>query len=734
MFFEPKVNQELAIDGVTYLVAEHPAAPGMPYGQEGRQAIVYQLVAESGEKKALKVFKPRYRLPALVSLANCIAPYAELPGLQVCHRTVLIPQCHAPLLRQHMDLTYAVLMPWVEGPTWMEVLMEEKLLSPKECLALARALAGVLATMEQHGLAHCDLSGPNVMIPALAQSPIALVDVEQFYSSDLRRPHMLPGGSPGYAHRTAPDGLWSPDADRFAGAVLLGEMLGWCDERVREAAWGENYFDPQEMQGESERSQTLVATLRERWGDGVTQLFQRAWGSETPADCPTFGEWLVVLPQEVSVAEARETRSEEDISLKLVRAGRLEREGDLAGALAAYRKALARTPEGSALRQELALIVQDLESRQEVAAAPVLQPLAKEKEPEIPAARPPLAAEEAKLARLFGDGLAAYHRKEWARAAELLAEVVRRRSDYARDGKSAQTLLERAERRLSAPGRLRQRWGWVVALLAVMLLGGGGLLWVQAQQGKGPLVALLATVTPTPTLTSKSSPMPTHTPTATATPTLTPTSTSTAAPTPTHTATPTSTAMPTPTPTSTHMSTPTPTDTSTPTATPTATPTHTPTSTPTFTPTHTPTFTLTPTPTKTSTHTPTPRASRFSSIYGMRGHVVRVDLCNMSTYYSSFPYPLDTAFCWDWEGELAAGEYLEVRVGPSGGSLKSMGQAREEYGTDISITLYHPNSAARIRSNLWKYDWQVFHMAADQSTVISNSERSCFYVFDPWKE
>ena len=117
MSFEPKVSQELAIDGVTYRIAEHPAAPGIPYGQEGRQAIVYQLVAESGEKKALKVFKPRYRLPALVSLANRIAPYAELPGLQVCHRTVLIPQCHAPLLRQHMDLTYAVLMPsgW-KGP------------------------------------------------------------------------------------------------------------------------------------------------------------------------------------------------------------------------------------------------------------------------------------------------------------------------------------------------------------------------------------------------------------------------------------------------------------------------------------------------------------------------------------------------------------------------------------------------------------------------------------------
>ena len=45
MAFRPQVNQELIIDGVSYRIAEHPAAPSVPYGQEGRQAIVYQLVA-----------------------------------------------------------------------------------------------------------------------------------------------------------------------------------------------------------------------------------------------------------------------------------------------------------------------------------------------------------------------------------------------------------------------------------------------------------------------------------------------------------------------------------------------------------------------------------------------------------------------------------------------------------------------------------------------------------------
>lgn len=54
MPFQPEVNQELVIDGVSYCIAEHPAAPGMPYGQEDRQAIVYQVVAGK-DRRALQL-------------------------------------------------------------------------------------------------------------------------------------------------------------------------------------------------------------------------------------------------------------------------------------------------------------------------------------------------------------------------------------------------------------------------------------------------------------------------------------------------------------------------------------------------------------------------------------------------------------------------------------------------------------------------------------------------------
>jgi len=43
MPFQPNIHDELTIDGITYRIAEHPAAPGMPHGQEGRAGIVYCL-------------------------------------------------------------------------------------------------------------------------------------------------------------------------------------------------------------------------------------------------------------------------------------------------------------------------------------------------------------------------------------------------------------------------------------------------------------------------------------------------------------------------------------------------------------------------------------------------------------------------------------------------------------------------------------------------------------------
>ena len=73
----------------------------------------------------------------------------------------------------------------------MDVLLDRRPLSVHQSLTLAHALAATLARMEEQGLAHCDLSAPNLLLPGLATPPsstaaVELVDVEQLFGRGAR--------------------------------------------------------------------------------------------------------------------------------------------------------------------------------------------------------------------------------------------------------------------------------------------------------------------------------------------------------------------------------------------------------------------------------------------------------------------------------------------------------------------------------------------------------------------
>ena len=297
MTFQPAPGLIINIQKKNYKLAEHPTVPGIPYGQEGRRAVVYQLTKEDDEKFALKVFKDKFRAPGMVSIAELLEPYATLPGLQACDRIVLTASKHRELLNQIPELTYAVLMPWVEGPTWQELLLSDENYSPERALSLTKSFAEILVRLEENRLAHCDLSGANLIIQP-GDLP-GLVDLEEMSGPGFLKPKEIPAGSSGYAHKTAPQGLWSDEADRFAGAVLLVEMLCWFDPVVREAAWGESYFSPRDMQNENEKLDLLQKSLETHYGIRILDLFNQAWRSDSLRGCPTFAEWAVALPEKI---------------------------------------------------------------------------------------------------------------------------------------------------------------------------------------------------------------------------------------------------------------------------------------------------------------------------------------------------------------------------------------------------------------------------------------------------
>jgi len=301
--FEPNVGDEILIGGYSRFITAHPTAGAMltPYGQEGRAGTVYQLRDSAGGLTAFKVFNPGFRHPSLVEQVGQLRRFGELPGLSVCHRAVMTPEQQGPLLQQYPELAYAVLMPWIEGRPWNQIIQDRRPLTHHQSQALAEALRTVLAYMDREGVAHGDLSGANLMIDGLDTGDIRieLVDVEQLYAPGLTRPAKVPAGSPGYAHATIAGRPWQADTDRFAGAILLAEILGWCDERVRAAADsittndgkiipGESYFAEDELQQDCERYRLLCSVLTENWGADAAALLQRAWNSPALAECPSF--------------------------------------------------------------------------------------------------------------------------------------------------------------------------------------------------------------------------------------------------------------------------------------------------------------------------------------------------------------------------------------------------------------------------------------------------------------
>lgn len=426
MPFMPEVGLEVVISDRTYHIAPHPAVPSMPFGQEGRAGIVYKLLGPDDDAWALKVFKPRHRIPQLVSLSEHMAQYASLRGLRVCEREVLSARREPELLHQYPDMTYAAMMPWIDGPTWMQVMVEEREPSPEDALDLARAFCDLLVGMEERGLAHCDLSAPNVLLPMIEGDEVELVDVEGMYAPGFARPQNLPGGSPGYAHHISSEGIWSPEADRFSGAVILCEMLAWCDADVREAAWGEGYFQPNEMQIDCSRYRALSASLRTHWGGNIARLLDQAWQSENLTECPTFADWLIALP--ASVPDPHEMREE-------------------------------------------AIVVGMGTTTAPTQTQVELEPPAAD---DAPKPEPPQGDADDTDA-LLRQGEEAFDAERWAEARELLTEVRRREGDGTPRGKRAVYLLSQI------PAKERSRipwWVWAIAgavlLILVLLLALGG--------------------------------------------------------------------------------------------------------------------------------------------------------------------------------------------------------------------------------------------------------------------
>ncbi|MBS2037329.1 PEGA domain-containing protein [bacterium] len=398
--FRPNVNSKIWLNQCCYRFLEHPSAPGYVFGQEGKAATVYQLQSSDeksafGKSIALKVFKPQHRTPKLVSLTRQTSKFASLKGFRVLQRTVLAPPEFEELLSQERDLVYSIVMPWIEGPNWMEIIGTKREFSQIQCQQIARLVAESLLALEHEGLSHCDLSSANILLPELVTQGkgIEFVDVEQFYAPGIDRPKILTSGSPGYSSSTLVDQLWSSAGDRLAGAIILSEMLCWCDAEFRGKSGLESYFEPDEVGRPGSRYELMVATLDRLWGKDAAGLLISAWTADSLENAPLFADWLMAIPKpETSKFRLEPTTTPKAhasvgsgpsmLQTQLDLASAFEVEGKTEQALSAYRRAQKLVGPNQALASELDIVIVELEREVERQRAREAPPLAVAAKPE----------------------------------------------------------------------------------------------------------------------------------------------------------------------------------------------------------------------------------------------------------------------------------------------------------------------------------------------------------------
>ena len=143
-------------------------------------------------------------------------------------------------------------------------------------------------------------------------------------------------------------------------------MLCWFDQKVRDAAWGESYFAPKDMQTESKRLEILRKSLETHYGSRILDLFDQAWRSDSQRDCPTFAEWSVAIPDKVTspekdkVERIKKKPEDKDTQALYDRAQELEKQKEYGEALQLYREVIITAP--SKLSREIEKRIANIES------------------------------------------------------------------------------------------------------------------------------------------------------------------------------------------------------------------------------------------------------------------------------------------------------------------------------------------------------------------------------------
>jgi len=304
--FAPGPGEPLALFGEAFHVRLHPGAEGMPHSSEGSRAIVYGLTRQQdGRPFAIKLLRRKYRGPHLVASSQDLRPLHDLPGLAAADRLVVLES--EPAALRCPDLSYSLLIPWLAGNTWFDLLNEARAGSWKldrgVAIELCHRFLAIMAGLEARGMAHTDVSPGNVMIDRTTQG-IELLDLEDMYLPGAARPIDPSAGSPGYRHVSMTNGanLWHAAGDRYAAAVLAAEILVLAEPKLCRLATEQGFF----IGHHGTEVGRLRYGLAESWLHLVAPTFledfRRSWHESKLESCPALArlrEALVLAKPEI---------------------------------------------------------------------------------------------------------------------------------------------------------------------------------------------------------------------------------------------------------------------------------------------------------------------------------------------------------------------------------------------------------------------------------------------------
>ncbi len=294
MFSDPNIDETIQLNGKVYRFSEASSAPGIVYAEIGRKAKIYRLIDNKNDAFALKVFKEAYRSSNIRETTIQITTYQDIVGLAVAQRVVIDPKKHSAVIRQHKDFTYAVLMPWIEGKSWINFVAGKIRITRHQSWLLVQTLANTMARLEQYNLAHCDLSSSNFIFSPDFSS-VELIDIEDMFGPNLIPPRDYPKGTNGYGPPWIQSkGIWEATADRFSAAILISEILGWQFKDVRGASHGDTFFAEAEFGNESRRFRLLSSRLKHIYPP-LSRLFETVWFAQSLEDCPKIEDWQEML-------------------------------------------------------------------------------------------------------------------------------------------------------------------------------------------------------------------------------------------------------------------------------------------------------------------------------------------------------------------------------------------------------------------------------------------------------